>query len=348
MANEYPSDQTSSQPAQAGNVPKEVSDRFMQELGKHFVTTYTLRISDVEALIEAAQITPSLPNAPAPSSLPEQTGAVVAQQLNHLEEVLKDFPEAFCVYGERPGEVLILSRAGIIGRSFNGVDDALASVQLTAAPAPQARSQASFMHHVGNWKCLRCPFEVPYDPSWSVMSDAIQAHYKEQHPYVASNAPSEPIDLSEDDIEAATQWCSKIAGESLRKEYIKIDAANRALVRTIAQLRQQVKDVDKSAKSLYLALYQCGVVIEFVPGSPKIRNQRAETAEQQLTEEVRVRKEVVAQHATQALDNARLKERITELETELRGLKAVGCSEFEFDTEGGMRRAIDRRGDNHE
>ena len=154
--------------------------------------------------------------------------------------------------------------------------------------------------------------------------------------------------LSEDDIEAATQWCSEIAGESLRKEYIKIDAANRALVRTIAQLRQQVKDVDKSAKSLYLALYQCGVVIEFVPGSPKIRNQRAETAEQQLTEEVRVRKEVVAQHATQALDNARLKERITELETELRGLKAVGCSEFEFDTEGGMRRAIDRRGDNHE
>ena len=144
-----------------------------------------------------------------------------------------------------------------------------------------------------------------------------------------------PIDLSEDDIEAATQWCSKIARESLRKEYIKIDAANRALVRTIAQLRQQVKDVDKSAKSLYLALYQCGVVIEFVPGSPKIRNQRAETAEQQLTEEVRVRKEVVAQHATQALDNARLKERITELETELRGLKAVGCSEFEFDTEGG-------------
>jgi hypothetical protein len=97
-----------------------------------------------------------------------------------------------------------------------------------------------------------------------------------------SNAPSEPIDLSEDDIEAATQWCSEIAGESLRKEYIKIDAANRALVRTIAQLRQQVKDVDKSAKSLYLALYQCGVVIEFVPGSPKIRNQRAEKAEQQV------------------------------------------------------------------
>jgi chromosome segregation ATPase len=99
-----------------------------------------------------------------------------------------------------------------------------------------------------------------------------------------SNAPSEPIDLSEDDIEAATQWCSEIAGESLRKEYIKIDAANRALVRTIAQLRQRVKDVDKSAKSLYLALYQCGVVIEFVPGSPKIRNQRAETAEQQLAQ----------------------------------------------------------------
>jgi phage shock protein A len=45
-----------------------------------------------------------------------------------------------------------------------------------------------------------------------------------------------------------------------------------------------VKDVDKSAKSLYLALYQCGVVIEFVPGSPKIRNQRAETAEQQLAQ----------------------------------------------------------------
>ena len=63
-------------------------------------------------------------------------------------------------------------------------------IRLPNAPAPQARSQASFMHHVGNWKCLRCPFEVPYDPSWSVMSDAIQAHYKEQHPYVASNAPA--------------------------------------------------------------------------------------------------------------------------------------------------------------
>jgi hypothetical protein len=57
--------------------------------------------------------------------------------------------------------------------------------------------------------------------------------------------------------------------------------------------------------------------------------------QQQLAEEVRVRKEVVAQHATQALDNAQKDARITELETELRGLKAVGCSEFEFNTEGG-------------
>ena len=62
--------------------------------------------------------------------------------------------------------------------------------RLPNAPAPQARSQASFMHHVGNWKCLRCPFEVPYDPLWFVMSDAINAHYKEKHPYVASNAPA--------------------------------------------------------------------------------------------------------------------------------------------------------------
>jgi NRPS condensation-like uncharacterized protein len=45
------------------------------------------------------------------------------------------------------------------------------------------------------------------------------------------------VELDKEDIEAATQWCSKIAGQSLRKEYIKIDAANRALVRAIAQLR---------------------------------------------------------------------------------------------------------------
>ena len=129
-----------------------------------------------------------------------------------------------------------------------------------------------------------------------------------------SNAPSEPIDLSEDDIEAATQWCSKIAGESLRKEYIKIDAANRALVRTIAQLRQQVKDVDKSAKSLYLALYQCGVVIEFVPGSPKIRNQRAEKAEQQLAQKDKRIAEVTENCRLAYNKVAGLEQRIAELE----------------------------------
>ena len=57
--------------------------------------------------------------------------------------------------------------------------------------------------------------------------------------------------LSEDDIEAATQWCSKIAGESLRKKYIKIDAANRALVRTIAQLRLQLEKLQKRFDSAW-------------------------------------------------------------------------------------------------
>jgi hypothetical protein len=116
------------------------------------------------------------------------------------------------------------------------------------------REKENTMKHSRNWKCLRCPFEVPYDPSWSVISDAFQAHYKEQHPDVASSlpafmeqpsppAPTEPIDLSEDDIEAATQWCSKIAGQSLRKEYIKIDAANRALVRAIAEKDARIADL---------------------------------------------------------------------------------------------------------
>ena len=171
--------------------------------------------------------------------------------------------------------------------------DIMTDSNQTSQPA-QARSQASFMHHVGNWKCLRCPFEVPYDPSWSIMSDAIQAHYKEQHPYVASNAPAfladpEPSpapsqpklpDYTEEGRKEADTW---FAGADKNDQQILFMDWKR-LERENQQLRQQVKDVDKSAKSLYLALYQCGVVIEFVPGSPKIRNQRAETAEQQLAQ----------------------------------------------------------------
>ena len=42
--------------------------------------------------------------------------------------------------------------------------------------------QKMFMQHAGNLKCLRCPFEVPYDPSWGVMLDAIVAHYEAEHP----------------------------------------------------------------------------------------------------------------------------------------------------------------------
>ena len=48
----------------------------------------------------------------------------------------------------------------------------------------------TFMKHTGNWKCLRCVFEVPYNPSWGVMSGAIVAHYKEQHPDAMPNAPA--------------------------------------------------------------------------------------------------------------------------------------------------------------
>ena len=48
----------------------------------------------------------------------------------------------------------------------------------------------TFMKHTGNWKCLRCVFEVPYNPSWGVMSGAIIAHYKEQHPDAMPNAPA--------------------------------------------------------------------------------------------------------------------------------------------------------------
>ena len=48
------------------------------------------------------------------------------------------------------------------------------------------------------------------------------------------------VELDMEDIEAAEQWCEQIVDESLRKEYIKIDAANRALVRTIAEKDAQI------------------------------------------------------------------------------------------------------------
>jgi hypothetical protein len=51
------------------------------------------------------------------------------------------------------------------------------------------------------------------------------------------------VELDKEDIEAATQWCSKIAGQSLRKEYIKIDAANRALVRAIVEKDAQIAEL---------------------------------------------------------------------------------------------------------
>ena len=48
-----------------------------------------------------------------------------------------------------------------------------------------------FMQHAGKWKCNRCPFEVPYNPSWSIMSDAITEHYETHHP--AFEVGSKPL-----------------------------------------------------------------------------------------------------------------------------------------------------------
>jgi hypothetical protein len=53
------------------------------------------------------------------------------------------------------------------------------------------------------------------------------------------------VELDKEDIEAAEQWCEQIVDESLRKEYIKIDAANRALVRTIAAKDAQIAKLEK-------------------------------------------------------------------------------------------------------
>ena len=57
-------------------------------------------------------------------------------------------------------------------------------------PLSKPRGLSMFMKDTRNWKCLRCVFEVPYNPSWGVMSDALVAHYKEQHPDAMPNAPA--------------------------------------------------------------------------------------------------------------------------------------------------------------
>ena len=451
MANEYPFDQTSSQPAQAGNVPKEVSDRFMQELGKHFVTTYTLRISDVEALIEAAQITPSLPNAPTPQAVLDSRAAehAVSQRIpvnerflfyrddegdyifegtrshEHIaahgatvEEAYRellgmlglradaspvpsqfdpdDFPEPHMEpveQGERTeitNEIEIRWRKGFVCAGpfirenarwtpdqADQFADYLRSAaqsareQITSAPAPSEPGEQGESPHL----CATChTIHAAGFPCWQHQGTDASGSGPQPSP-----APSEPEENGErqegcpnchdkDGLTNDQQDCTnlmhdrlmtlaaaiyQIAGANLMpmrimdtlsviqrgswtdpskmlpyspeengKEWTNVDTQSPApsqpklpdyteegrkeadtwfagadkndqqilfmdwkrLERENQQLRQQVKDVDKSAKSLYLALYQCGVVIEFVPGSPKIRNQRAEKAEQQVVE----------------------------------------------------------------
>ena len=78
------------------------------------------------------------------------------------------------------------------GEWMKELADRLNRNQTASLPATEGQPmRTGYMRHVGPWKCIRCPFEVPYDSIWGVMSDAIEAHYAEAHPNASAANPAE-------------------------------------------------------------------------------------------------------------------------------------------------------------
>jgi hypothetical protein len=97
--------------------------------------------------------------------------------------------------------------------------------------------------------------------------------------YEEQPAPSQPeltngVQVTADDVECAEEWSAEVDDAILRREFIKTDSSNRALVREIQRLRQ-------SMISLGIAFdpqMDDGVAGEW------IHNERAEKEEQQLAQ----------------------------------------------------------------